>query len=440
MPRFEAIATATPSSLSPFYEATLPGGFRLIVREMPHARVTSMAIGCRAGAAHEPPDLGGISHFLEHMFFKGSELHGRGEMDRIVKELGGYLNAATSLETTTYLATVPAEHTARALELLADALLHSAYDPIEIEREREVIGEEQARKEDSPQGKLFVEFQARIGAGTPYGRPVLGTPASLARIDREALATYFAERYTASNLVLVVAGPIDRERIGALAESLFAAIPSGTPNRVAPFDWLSRVLPDAELRDGRIARDVRHSYLMLGFRTPGLPERETVYALEMAGAILGRGRSSRLVRRLREELGIVSSVSAWTWDLSAGGMLVLSASLDPTREPEVRAEIEAAIRRLGRESVGAEEWARARTLSVADFRFANETPADVAGTLTDYALSGRAEDALDYAPGLERATPEAMRAVVRRTLDLERAVMVLVGPPAREAAGVKGGT
>jgi zinc protease len=437
MPRFEAIGAAVPGSLSPFYEGTLPNGAVLIVRPMPHARVTSIAIGCRAGAAHEPADLGGISHFLEHMFFKGSERHERGEMDRIVKELGGYLNAATSLESTTYVATVPAEHTARAFELLVDALLHSQYDPVEIAREREVIGEEQARKEDNPQGKLFVEFQARIGAGTPYGRPVLGTAESLARIDREALATYFAERYTAPNVVIAVAGPVDRETIGELAESLFAGLPSGPPNRVPPFTWLPMPAPGPKQREGRILRDVRHSYLMMGFRTPGHPDREAVHALEMAGAILGRGRSSRLVRRLREELGIVSSASAWTWDLSAGGMLGLAASLEPARESEVRAEMEAAITRLTRESVGVEEWGRARTLAIADFRFANETPADIAGTLAGYALSGRAADALDYAPGLERTTPEVMRGVTRRIFDLDRAVATVVGPPARETAGME---
>ncbi len=239
--------------------------------------------------------------------------------------------------------------------------------------------------------------------------------------------------------MLAIAGPVDRESIGGLAETLFAGLPPGVPNRVPPFAWLPMPAPGALQREGRIPRDVRHSYLMMGFRTPGLPERETVYALEMAGALLGRGRSSRLVRRLREELGIVSSVGAWTWDLSAGGMLVLSASLEPAREPEVRAEMEAAIVRLTRESVGAEEWARARTLSVADFRFGNETPADIAGTLAGYALSGRAEDALDYAPGLERTTPESMRAVARRTLDLDRAVVALVGPPVRETAGKERG-
>jgi zinc protease len=437
MPRFHAIGADAPSSLSPFHEATLQNGAVLLVREMPHARVASIAIGCRAGAAHEPADLGGISHFLEHMFFKGSARHGRGEMDRLIKELGGTLNAATSLETTTYVTTVPAEHAGRALELFADALLHSAYDPVEIEREREVIGEEQARKEDNPQGKLFVEFQARIGAGTPYGRPVLGTAASLARIDRAALAAYFAARYTAPNVVIAIAGPVDREAIGTLAESLFAGVAPGAPNQVALFDWLPMPPPDATRPDVRIPRDVRHSYLMMGFRTPGLTEREAVHALEMAGSVLGRGRSSRLVRRLREELGIVSSASAWTWDLSAGGMLVLGASLEPAREPEVRAEIEAAIERLTRELVGAEEWARARALSIADFRFANETPGDVAGTLAGFALSGRAADALDYAPGLTRTTPEAMRAIARRVLDLDRAVVALVGPRAPETAGME---
>jgi zinc protease len=423
MAQFEILGSDRPSSLAPFHRTTIGQGVTLLVREMPHSAVANVAIWCRTGAAHEPPDLSGISHFLEHMYFKGTARFGPGEMDRVIKGLGGYNNAATSVEYTSYFASVPADNYPLALEVLADALLHSRFDPAEIERERAVIREEIGRKEDNPQGKLFVEFQTALGDTTPYGRPILGTPESLARIDQEAFRSYLAARYTAPNVCLVATGRVERVEVAARAGELLAAVPAGALNTVAPFTWAP--LPRAERR---IAKDVRHTYLMIGFRTPGLAALETSYALEMAAAILGRGRSSRLVARLREELGIVTALSAWTWDLSAGGMLVVNAACEPDREAQVRREIEAALIRLGRELVSQEEIDRARTVATSDFRFATETPGDVSAALGQFHVARSAEDALDYVPRLARVTVEAVRDAARRWLALENAVVTVIAP------------
>jgi zinc protease len=426
MNQFEEIGAGKPSSLAPFYRTRLSSGVTLLVREMPHTSVASVSVWCRTGSAHEPPDLGGISHFLEHMYFKGTERYGPGEMDRVIKGLGGYNNAATSVEYTNYYASLPAENYTLALSVLADALLHSRFDPAEIDRERQVILEEIRRKEDNPQGKLFVEFQSQIGDSTPYGRPILGTPESLARIDRDAFRRYLGERYTAPNLCLAVAGRVDREEVAGAAEAAFADTPSGTTNEVEGLSW-----PALSRRERRIMKDVQHSYLMLGFRTPGLSDLDQSFALEMAGAILGRGRSSRLVKRLREELGIVSSVSSWTWDLSAGGMMVFSAGFEPEREARVQEELETAIQRLARDPVGEEEFKRARTVSIADFYFSNETPGDVTSTLGHFHLATVAEDALDYVSRLERVTPADVLEAARRWLDPSSGVLTVVCPDGR---------
>lgn len=428
MAQFEIIGSDRPSSLAPFHRTTIGNGMTLLVREMPHSAVANVAIWCRTGAAHEPAELSGISHFLEHMYFKGTARYGPGDMDRVIKGLGGHNNAATSIEYTSYFASVPADNYPLALEVLADALLHSRFDEAEIERERAVIREEIERKEDNPQGKLFVEFQAALGDSTPYGRPILGTPESLARIDQDAFRRYLRQQYTAPNLCLVATGRVARADVAARATDVLGAAPGGAVNAVAPFTWTP--LPRIERR---MARDVRHTYLMLGFRTPGLADLDESHALEMAAAILGRGRSSRLVARLREELGIVTTLSAWTWDLSAGGMLVVNAGCEPDREDQVRREIEAALVRLGRELVSQEELDRARTVSIADFRFATETPGDVSGTLGQYHVARSAEDALDYVPRLGRVTVEAVRDAARRWLALENAVVTVVAPDGRAA-------
>jgi zinc protease len=429
MATFETIGAGHPSSLAPFHRTKLASGVTLLVREMPHASVASVSIWCRTGSAHEPESLSGISHFLEHMYFKGTERYGPGEMDRVIKGLGGYNNAATSVEYTNYFAALPAENYTLALEVLADALLHSRFDPAEIDRERQVILEEIRRKEDNPQGKLFVEFQSQIGDSTPYGRPILGAAETLSGIDHEAFVSYLKDRYTAPNLCLVVAGRVDREEVAARAEEALAGTPAGSPNRVARFDW-----PRTSRSERRVTKDVRHAYLMLGFRTPGLANLDDSFTLEMAGAILGRGRSSRLVKRLREELGIVSSISAWTWDLSAGGMLVISAGFEPDREGQVREEIEQGLRRLAQEPVGQEEFQRAGTVSISDFHFSTETPGDVSSTLGHFHVASAAEDALDYVARLERVTPANVLEAAQRWLDPAHAVFTIVCPDGAAAA------
>ena len=425
MVTFETVGAVQPSSLAPFHRTRLPCGVPLIVREMPRASVANVSIWCRTGSAHEPPAVNGISHFLEHMYFKGTDRYGPGDMDRVIKGLGGYNNAATSIEYTNYFASVPAENYPLALEVLADALLHSRFDPAEIERERQVVLEEIGRKEDDPQGKLFVEFQRDFGDSTPYGQPILGRAETLSRIDRDAFLAYLRERYTAPNLCLVVAGRVERDDVAGRAAAALAGTPPGTPNRVGTFPWLP-----LERRERRVSRDIRHAYLMVGFRTPGLVDQEESFALEMASAILGRGRSSRLVKRLREELGIVSGISAWTWDLSRGGMLTVSAGFEPDRESQVRDEIEAHLSRLQREIVSQEELDRARTVASADFHFSTETPGDVGGTLGHFHVASSAEDAIEYLPRLQRVTPEQVREAAKRWLAPEHAVITVVCPSA----------
>jgi zinc protease len=421
---FETVgADHPPSSLAPFHRTYLPCEVPLIVREMPRASVTNVSIWCRTGSAHEPAAMNGISHFLEHMYFKGTDRYAPGDMDRVIKGLGGYNNAATSIEYTNYFATVPAENYHLALEVLADALLHSRFDPAEIERERQVVLEEIGRKEDDPQGKLFVEFQSDFGGTTPYGRPILGRAETLFRIDRDAFLAYLRDRYTAPNLCVVVAGRVAREDVAARAAEALAGTPPGTPNQVGTFGWLP-----LDRRERRVSREIRHAYLMLGFRTPGLGDQEEAFALEMVSAILGRGRSSRLVKRLREELGIVSGISAWTWDLSRGGMLTVSAGFEPDREAQVRAEIESHLARLQRETVSQEELARARTVASADFHFSTETPGDVGATLGHFHVTTRAEDAIEYLSRLQRVTPEQVRDAAKRWLDPAHAVITMVCP------------
>lgn len=433
---FETLATrpggsqpGCDSGLGPLHRTQLASGVTLLVKEMPRSPAAHVGIWCRAGAAHEDPRQAGIAHFLEHMFFKGTERYGPGEMDRVLKGVGGHNNAATALEHTSYYATVPAEQVTIAIDVLADALQHSVFDPQEIERERRVVEEEILRKEDDPEGKVFLELQASIGDGTPYGRPVLGAPETLRAIDGAAFRSYLEERYTAPNLSVVVTGGVEREPVRAALEAALGDLRGGRPNRIPSFAWA----PLAR-QERRALRDVGSTYLTLGWRVPGLTDLDRAEELELLAAILGEGRGARLVRRLREELGIVTSISAWTWDLSAGGMFAISATLEPGREAAVRAEIERQLAALRATPVAALELERAVNMSVADFRLSTETASDVGETLGHAQVTTGVEELLRYIGRLRAVGRDRLLAAARDWLDPERMTVVAVAPGEATAA------
>jgi zinc protease len=422
-PRFEVIEHPAGASLSPVHMARLPNGVSLLVKEMPHSPAAYVSIWCQTGAAHEDPRHAGISHFLEHMFFKGTERFGPGEMDRVIKGIGGDNNAATSLEYTCYYAAVPAERYQTALEVLVDALRHSVFDGGEIERERQVVVEEIARKEDDPEGKVFLDLQETLGADSPYGRSVLGTPEALASIDGDVFRAYLAERYTAPNLCLVVAGDVRRDAVYGAVDGFLADAAAGSPNRVEPFGW-----QPVAAAERRIPRDVQHTYLALGMRTPGLADLDLAYDLELLATVLGEGRSSRLVRRLREELGIVTSISAWTWDLTAGGVFAVSASLEPAHEAQVREEVGRMLREVCEQPITPRELERARTMAIADYRMSTETAADVGETLGYAHVTTGVAEALRYVERLRAVSPERLQRAARDWLTLDHAVTVTLHP------------
>ncbi|MGH7572291.1 MAG: M16 family metallopeptidase [Gemmatimonadota bacterium] len=409
-------------SPAPFVRAELGNGLRILIRE--NRSVPLVAVDCwvAVGALHETDEHAGISHFLEHMFFKGTERYPVGSMDRLVKAMGGYNNAATSLEFTHYYIVAPSEHFEVALDLLADHLRNPAFPEAELERERGVVKEEIRRRNDSPQGRLYVGLAEDLFGDSPYAREVLGTAESLDRISPAVMRDYWHGHYRADRLAVAVAGDIDtnatlsavEERLGDLprAES---PLPSADP---AP----------ASRGGSRVGMDIGQGYLAWGFRTAGRSDLEEACALEVATTVLGEGMTSRLYRRLIDERRMVTSVGAWTYGLDRTGVLGISAVLAPERRAGVEEEIGGVLRECAR-GLGPDEVGRAKTMLAADFAFDNETNAATTGTLGEFeVLYGHAGRYREILEGIAGVTPEAATAVLERLADPETAVRAWVGP------------
>jgi predicted Zn-dependent peptidase len=376
------------------------------------------------GAAHEPEGLEGISHFLEHMFFKGTSRYPVGEMDGLVKEMGGYNNAATSLENTHYFIVAPSRHFELALNLLADHLRDLTLPEEELNREREVVKEEINRKEDSPGGKLYSLLSETALAGTPYGHSVLGTRESLDRIGRQEMQAHWRRHYNAGNTVLALAGDVEPETALRAVLQAFAGYPAGERSALPPFP--RPIARPERLTEGK---DVQQTYIALAAPTPGREDTGSYYALELASLLLGEGPTSLLSRRLERELNLVTGVSAWSYDLPGAGLLGIDAVCDPENAGRVVQEIGSVLDRAVRGGITSAGVERAKRILNSDFAFDNETSASITGTLAEFELLfGGAERFTDYLEGVRRVSAEDCVRVLREHFGAERRLTVVIQP------------
>ncbi len=291
-PREQADEAVSP--LEPFTKITLENGLEVIVKEVHTAPIVAVYLWCNTGSVNETEHEQGISHFYEHMFFKGTEKRGVGEIDLAIKSLGGYNNAFTSKEYTAYYVVLPSKNFTLAADVLVDAIRNSAFPPEEIEKEMGVIKEEINRKDDDPTGALYEEMFKLMFPGTPYAHPVLGSKESVSGITREDFRAYLAKYYVPNNMTAVVVGDIKTD--DAIAEIRRLTDGWRSDPRVAERIQDIRVPRREGIKGFQMAKDVGMAYVMLAFQTDGLSDIGQSMALDVASSVLGEGQSSRLLR------------------------------------------------------------------------------------------------------------------------------------------------
>ncbi|OPX25903.1 MAG: hypothetical protein B1H02_00195 [Candidatus Latescibacteria bacterium 4484_107] len=412
--------------LHPFTRKVLPNGLTVYVKEVHETPIVAVYFWARTGSANEPEEINGIAHFFEHMFFKGTEKRGVGEMDRAIKALGGHNNAFTAMETTAYYVVVPSEHFATAFDILYDAMGHSVFDPEEIEKERQVVVEEIRRRDDSPEDRLITVFLNTIFEGTPYARPVLGTVESLNRIDREAFVRTLHDFYVPNNVTVVVVGDVRTDPVLARIEQTTQAWEpnSSVPDRCASISFV----PQTTVRTREMEMDVHQLYWMMGFPNMGRLDLLDMYVLDVASTILGGGRSSRLYRRLVEQEGLVTSVHAWVLSLTRAGIFAVEAHFPIEHRARVEKIVFEEIERMKRETVCSGELERAKTMLITDFAYSNETDADLGETIGHYATIAAVEEAVTYPDRIRAVTEEDVRKAFERYCDFGAYTLCAIKP------------
>jgi predicted Zn-dependent peptidase len=279
--------------------ARLANGLRIVTDRIDSVDTVSLGLWVEVGTRHEMPEVNGVAHFLEHMAFKGTERRSARAIAEEIEAVGGHLNAYTSRESTAYYAKVLKEDVPLALDILADILMHSSFDPAELERERTVILQEIGQANDTPDDIVFDHFQERAFPEQAMGRPVLGSPKIIRHLSRDKVMAYLRDHYGAARMVLSASGNLVHDRIVDLAGELFSEMPAERAVTAEPARYSGG--------DYRQQRDLEQLHLVIGF--PGLAlDDPDYYAAMVVSTAFGGGMSSRLFQEVREKRGLVYAI------------------------------------------------------------------------------------------------------------------------------------
>ncbi len=302
-------------------KTTLDNGLRVITEQIP--AVHSVAIGAwvAAGSRHEEADQAGISHFIEHMLFKGTERHTALSIAREIDAVGGCINAYSTPEHCCYFVKVLSEAVPVAMALLADVMQHSRFDLDEMEKERRVILNEITQVDDLPDELVHELFSDLLMKGHPLARPVGGSVETVSSLDRSDLLDYYRRRYCCSNLVVTAAGDLDHQQVVDLVANAFADLPSGEPVPTG-------TPPEYRHNLAVQLKSLEQTHFCLGTRgvAQNSPDR---YAFHLLNTVLGGGMSSRLFQSVREQHGLAYAVFSYAQCHSDAGALVVYAATAP---------------------------------------------------------------------------------------------------------------
>lgn len=431
--------SGSPASLTPSSAATpakssgpdighfyLHNGLEVVVIPDHRAPVVTHMVWYRNGSADDPVGKSGIAHFLEHLMFKGTKRHPKGEFSDIVAELGGQENAFTSIDYTAYYQRVPKEHLAVLMDFEADRMTNLVLTDDVVSPERDVVLEERRMRTDSdPGAQLGEAVQAALYTHHPYGKPIIGWEHEIETLDRTDALTYYNRFYTPENAVLIVAGDVLPDEVRALAEASYGKIKAHgePPKRTRTREPQPRAHRLVTLADDKVEQPSQQRVYLVPSYTTAVPG--DAEALELASHLLGGGPTSLLYRSLVVDKKIAV----------AAGAYYMGTALDDTRfyvyavpAPEVSLEelddeVGAIIDAMGKMPVDEADLARAKTRLIADAVYAQDSQTSLARWYGAALTTGHSvADVKDWPNRIDAVTAEQVRAAVAKWLELRRSV------------------
>jgi predicted Zn-dependent peptidase len=409
-------ATADPQ----IERTDLPSGVRVVTERMPEARSASVGLWFGVGSRDEPEPVAGVSHFLEHLLFKGTPERSARSIAMAVDAVGGEMNAYTSREHTAYYTRLPASQLRFGLDLLVDVVSEPAFRPAEIDAERDVIVEELLMSEDTPDDLVFTALYEGLFPEHPLGRETLGTRDTVEEMTRDEIAGFHQRWYRPANLVVAAAGDVHHAEVLDAVVALLADGPVGEPPQ--------RSAPPAELVPLQVVhRPTEQAHVALGWR--GLPVGDDDrYALTLANHVLGGGLSSRLFQEVREERGLAYTVFSAPSSYADAGSLSVYAGTAPERLDELLAVVQGVLDDLLANGITDEEHAVAQGYVEGSMLLGLEDSGSRMSRLANGVVSRNEVIAVEeHLRRYREVTTDDVHRVLRRVLAGPRSVSV-VGP------------
>ncbi|WP_242978958.1 M16 family metallopeptidase [Rhodohalobacter mucosus] len=340
-------------SLAQVQKTVLPNGLKIVTERIDSVKSVSAGIWVKTGSRNESNDLAGVTHFLEHMLFKGTEHRSAYDIAQSMESVGGYLNAFTSTEYTCYFARCLDTQLNSALDVLSDMVRNSVFPEEELEKEKKVVLEEMKMYKDSPDDYVFELFSSRVFDNHPIGRPIIGFEETVSSFTRQDLFNYMAERYRPDNLLVAVAGHVDHDEVIELVEQKLDL------NQAEPTETHEQPLTPYTPHSQEVTKAIEQTHMVMGRRALNYDHPDK-YLLLLANTVLGGGMSSRLHQNIREKYGYCYAIGTFNQSYTDSGLFGIYVGTDKSYVDHVRELIGVEFERLQNEKVEEKELSEAK--------------------------------------------------------------------------------
>ncbi|MBI5777044.1 MAG: insulinase family protein [Nitrospirae bacterium] len=410
-----------------YRKVVLDNGVRLVTERMPWLKSVTIGIWVNVGSRDEEQGEEGFSHFIEHMFFKGTATRSAVQISREIDALGGEMNAFTTRETTTFYIKVLDEQLKPGLALLADLFHHSRFPAKEIEKEKQVVLEEMRMVQDDPEEFIQDLHTEQMFGAHPLGRPILGTVATIKNLGRRDILGYIQRYYHPHETIVAVAGNFDQKQLTSLLDTHFGRFerPAATKrNR-----WPAEIYGGLRVHEKKLEQ----AHLCLGLKGISVEHKDR-YAAALLNAVLGGNVSSRLFQEIREKRGLAYSIYSCLSSYSDGGMWSVYAGTRPAAAPKVVELVSREIKRLCAGGVQRDELARAKNQMKGSVMLGLESTSSRMGKLAkDELHHGRRVSLDEVMAGIDRVNEAQLVGLSRELFDERRLSVAALGPVSRRS-------
>ncbi len=405
----------------------LNNGQTVIIKEIHDNPIVTIDTWIKTGSVNETDKNTGVSHFLEHLFFKGTEKYPTGEFDKILESKGAITNAATSKDYTHYYVTLPSKDFEMALNMHADMLLHPLIPRKELEKERKVVLEEISRSNDNPSTKLYENLNTSIYQTHPYKRKVLGTPGVISTITREEIMDYYNKHYVPQNMVTIIVGDVDSAKAIKQVEGLFT-----TENG-------QKFIPTARKAEKQLTKpievidkfNVQSSYLLMAFRGVDSTNKKDAITLDVLATILGDGKTSRLYQNIKEQKRLAYVISAGHATSKDDSLFYVSANYKPEDYDKLKSNILAEINALKTTPISEDEIKKAKSIIERDTYYSRESTSNITSEIGYMAvLYDDIKSYKEYVDNVKKVTAKDLQEAAKKYLDTNKMVISVLNPEA----------